>query len=84
MRHGHIRLMELLLDIEDLTKEPHTLERIKEALRIVEHPHIQLEDLLLNILKTTKEDYTLLSVKEALQIVQHPQHQLDGFEPYTD
>ena len=74
--------MELLLDIEDLTKEPHTLERVKEALRIVDHSHMQLIGLLLNIQETTKEDYTLLSVKEALQIARRPQHQLDGFEPY--
>jgi len=73
-----------LQDIEDLTKEPHTLERVKEALRIMWPPHKQLMDLLMNIQETTKEDYTLLSVKEALQIARCPQHQFDGFEPYTD
>jgi hypothetical protein len=43
VRHGHIRLIELLLDIEDLTKEPHTLEWVKEALQIVRCPQHQFD-----------------------------------------
>jgi len=75
-------VLALLLNIEETTKEPHTLERVKEALRIVQREHFfPLMDLLLNIRAATKEPQTLESANLAVHILRlPPTEQWDGYE----
>src|SRR5262249_34491866 len=73
---NHEVLMYLLQNIQETTKEPHTLESVNQALQIVRHGHIQLMVLLKDIEDLTKEPPTLERVKAALEILWHPQTQL--------
>jgi hypothetical protein len=43
MEHPHHQLMDLLLNIQETTKEPHTLLSVKDALQIARCPQHQLD-----------------------------------------